>query len=265
MFKVYTDLANEEYHAEKDHLSSSNYKMLLKDIERFYKEKIKGLRESVQKNAFDEGSLAHGLILEPHLVDEEFAMFEGFQKRGKAFEAFKKDNQGKTILSKSQWKKVERWVENYKKLPVAVELTDKCEKEVSLFGHYMGIKSKVRADGINPEEGYILDLKTSGYDTDIDTFKSVIMDFGYDISAALYTEMFEAYYKKPFDFYFVVLGKKDNACNVYKLSEESKQRGKEQLFKAVRTYKKCKRTGIWKNERRKLEVQNVTDYEILEV
>jgi hypothetical protein len=85
------DLTNDEYHAERDHLSSSNLKQLLKDPADFYDKKILGNSKQEQKNVFDEGSLAHCLILEPHMLDVDFAIYDGFRKAGKQWEALKKN------------------------------------------------------------------------------------------------------------------------------------------------------------------------------
>lgn len=262
---IVKNLSNEEYHSEQTHLSSSNYKTLLKDTEKFYKEKILGEKEQKTSNAFDEGSLAHAFILEPHLVDVEFAMFDGFRKAGKAWEDFKNSNPDKTLLSKPQWKRVEGWIDNYRKLPAATELLKGCDVELSLFGKFNNIPTKVRADAINIEEGYIVDVKTSGYDTDLESFKLTVDQFGYDLSAALYRKMYSDYFKKDFDFYFVVLGKKDNKCNVYKISKNTISKGNIQLAKACKIYRECIKSGDWTTKTKKLEVQCVDDYEILEV
>ena len=74
---------NEEYHGDKSYLSSSNLKLLIKDLPRFKKEVLDGQRENKQVNAFDEGNYAHSLILEPNTIDDEYAFFPGFKKLGK--------------------------------------------------------------------------------------------------------------------------------------------------------------------------------------
>ena len=105
-------------------MSSSNLKLLLKDTEKFHKEKILGEREPIKGNNLDEGNYAHTLILEPHMKEEEYVIFDGNRKAGKAwkdFEAQHKDS-GKIILSAAQKLKVENWVESYKKRPEAVNM-----------------------------------------------------------------------------------------------------------------------------------------------
>ena len=261
---IYKTLSNDAYHSEQKHLSSSNLKMLLKDTNQFYKEKILGEREPLKGAFLDEGNYTHSLILEPHLVPEEYIFFDGNRKAGKewkAFEAEHKDS-GKTILSNTQKIKVESWVESYKKRPEAVDLVEGADKEFSLFAEMLGVPLKVRADIINIEKGFIADVKTTASDPDVDTFKFTVEQYGYDLSAALYTDLFSRRYDKQFDFYFIVLGKRTHTCEVYKVSEATLGKGRKKVLDAVKIYKGCMESGKWDNEK---EIKPITDYEILEV
>jgi len=282
-WKIYkgTELSNEAYHAEKEHSSSSNLKDLtskkkgrydkdLWGIEKYYQEKILGEKgEQKKSNAFDEGSLAHCLILEPHNLDVDFAIYPEFRKAGNNFKTFKAAEEAglnRTIVSKSQFKKVQSWVDAHYANKTAVNLMKGCEFEYSLFGEINGIKIKVRADAINIEEGYIVDVKTTSYDTDRESFAETVNGFQYELSGALYTQLFSMYYGKKFDFYFDVLGKKDKSCEVYRLGEDSTRKGNKKVRDALSVYSKCSESGIWVNskpaESKKLEVKN---YEILDV
>ena len=261
---IYKTLSNDAYHSEQKHLSSSNLKMLLKDTNQFYKEKILGEREPLKGAFLDEGNYTHSLILEPHLVPEEYVFFDGNRKAGKewkAFEAEHKDS-GKIILSNTQKIKVESWVESYKKRPEAVDLVEGADKEFSLFAEMLGVPLKVRADIINIEKGFIADVKTTASDPDVDTFKFTVEQYGYDLSAALYTDLFSRRYDKPFDFYFIVLGKRTMTCEVYKVSDLTLGKGRKKVMDAVKIYKGCLESGKWDNEK---EIKPITDYEILEV
>jgi len=90
---LHKTLSNEDYHAEKEHLSSSNLKMLLKDTQKFYKEKILGEKEPLKGAFLDEGNYAHTLILEPHMVEKEYEFFPGNRKAGKDWKAFEKKHE----------------------------------------------------------------------------------------------------------------------------------------------------------------------------
>jgi hypothetical protein len=265
------DINNTDYHAQKEHISSSNLKTLLKDPAAFYDQKILGNREIVSKALqaiFNDGTLAHNLILEPHMFDTDFEVFDGLRKAGKAWEAFKlqhKDS-GKVLISKSQLRKVNMWVDSYRNLPAAVDLIKGGKSELALFGELEGVPIKVMCDYINIESGYIADVKTTSGLIDVDSFRDTVNSFSYQLSAALYSQMFEKHYGRPFDFYFVVLGKRCVTCEVFKLSKKSRKEGDKMVKQALDIYKKCKESGIWEKEVEfNDDENNKGDYEILEI
>lgn len=255
---------NEQYHSDKSYLSSSNLKMLLKNPEQFKKEVIQGIRENKQVNAFDEGNYAHSLILEPQHIPDEYAFFPGFRKAGADWVLFKEMNKGKILLSKPQKHRVEKWVDAYRERKEAVKLISGGMPEHSVAGDLMGVNIKVRADYINVDKGYVADVKTTSYQTDVDTFRHVVNTLNYDLSAALYCQMFEKYYGRPFEFYFIVLGKRDMMCEVYKASEETMEKGSFLVREAIMKYKQCKKTGIWTDTKKDV-FESDSDYEIREV
>lgn len=260
---------NAEYHGDKSFLSSSSYKLLLKSPETFEKEFIKGIRPEIKKstqNIFDEGTYAHSLILEPETVDDEFVFFNGFRKAGKDWESFKEEHEesGKIIMSKAQKMKVERWVQSCQKREKMLNLIQGGFPEHTIAGDFMGIPTKVRADYINIDKGYVVDVKTTAYGSDKDSFVHTVNGFSYDLSAALYCNLFEQHYGKKFDFYFYVLGKRDASCEVFRASDETMEKGMDRLRFAASIYHKCVESGIWKTQD-KTQVIETGDYEILEV
>lgn len=250
-----TDISNQEYHSESLHLSSSNLKLLLKDPASFYDTKILGNKEERKdSDAFLMGSYLHSAILEPHTLEEEYVLYHGFQKRGTEWQEFKEANEGKQIVSKAQKMRIDSWIAQYKKNRTAVKLVSGSQYEVSLFTKLHGVPIKVRADIINEEKSYIADLKTTSGPTDLESFKQTVQKWGYDLSAALYLQCFEQYYGKPMDFYFIVIGKKDLDCTVYKLSQASRDKGEEEILRAIHTYNKCLESGIWTTEQKHVKI-----------
>jgi exodeoxyribonuclease VIII len=261
-------VSNADYHADRNYLSSSAYKLLLKSAKEFESKYILETVEEEQKEnpAFSEGSLVHSYILEPHLVDKEYAFFPGFRKAGVEFQKFKAKNRDKTIISASQKTRCLKCVDNYNENDAAVALVDGGFPEHTICGDFMGINSKVRTDYINVEKGYIADVKTTAWGSDQATFRDTVLRYRYDLSAVLYAEICKQYYGKDFDFYFIVLSKKEPTCDVFKLSEKSYDKGYQDLVKAAKKYKQCKESGIWLDESdiAKKEINN-SEYEILEV
>lgn len=257
------ECSNKDYHADTEYLSSSNIKLLLKDLPKFYKEKILGQKEQKENPNFDIGSYVHSLILEPHMTDLEFAYYSGWTKRGAEFDAFKKENFGKTIISAPQRIKCLGYLDAYKKRKEATSLLVGGLAELTICADIEGISMKMRADYINIDAGYIADVKTTGYSADHASFSLTAENLFYKLSGALYTAIAEKHFGKKFDFYFIVISKVDNTCEVYKLSDASKEYGYRGIMDAAKIYKKCKATGIWENTVQKPVV--LADYEILEV
>lgn len=261
------ECTNEEYHGDTRFISSSGLKLLLKDPGEFYEQYILGNRKEYKQstlNAFDEGSYAHTLILEPSMVDAEYAFFDGWRKAGKEWEQFKLENSGKTLISKPQKVRVEKWVEAYKQRASALELVKGGQAEATVAAEFAGMKLKARADYINIEKGYIADVKTTSGETDVDSFKLTIDKFSYQLSAALYCELFSQFYGKDFDFYFIVLGKRDNSCEVFKTSKETMEEGRAMVMKAISNYKKCIKDNCWQSPEKYAIIDN-EGYEVLEV
>lgn len=252
------DISNKEYHAEKEHLSSTNLKTILKSPEEFYSSKILGHRKEVSKdtqNNYDEGSYAHSLLLEPHLIDEEYKFYSGWRKQGKEWEQFQKDNEGFVLLSKPQKVKVEKWVDSAKKNKLVLPFLTGGQPELTLFGELFGAKIKVRADYFNLNGKYIADIKTTSFPADKDNFKYTALEtYKYHLSSALYLMMLEKHFNCKLDFYFVVLSKADAKSYVYKLSEESRRLGEDLVRKAIQEYLNRKATNDWQSA----SVTNIT-------
>jgi hypothetical protein len=237
--------------------------MILDNPAKFHNEKILGNGPpDLDNNSFQEGSLTHSLILEPHTVASEYAFFEGFRKAGPEWEQFKVDNIGRRILSAPQKARCLAYQRAYEKNTTAKAILSGGQAELSVCQVIEGVQCKARADYINIEKGYIADIKTSSFPVTLDNFKLTVQQYKYDLSAALYCMVFEAYYGKPFDFYFVCISKKELDCHVYKTSERTMREGKQAVLKALGLYRHCMATGIWAAPP---TVEEQDDFEILEV
>lgn len=244
------DVSNKLYHEDRKYLSSSVLKTVLESLAKYHSEYILGLKQpysqSTQSN-FDVGSLIHSLILEPHLVDSSYNWFMGMRKAGTEYETFMANriNPNLPSISVSQSLIAQSCFEAYKKLPAAVNLIKNGFAEQTICGTLHGVPIKTRFDWINVEAGYIADVKSTSYGSDVETFKATCDSFKYQLSAALYTAMAEQHYGKKFDFYYIVVSKKEKTCDVYKTSPTTMKKGKAKVKEACEKYLKAKETNIW--------------------
>jgi hypothetical protein len=87
--EVILDLSNDEYHGEKDHISSSKLKVAYSNIEEFEHDYVKKLKVQKSSEAMDLGTVIHVVTLEDHLFEKEVAIYEK-EKVKKLVEANKK-------------------------------------------------------------------------------------------------------------------------------------------------------------------------------
>jgi ribosomal protein S26 len=240
------ELGNEEYHSQSKWWSSSQVKEALSDIRTFYKTFIsKELSKDFGRQtqiAMDIGTYFHTAILEPEKVIKECSVWEGMRK-GKAYEEFMVKNKGKTVITATDFEKAQALISAVKKDPESMKLLNKGEAEVSAFTKLQGLNVRVRADWIDLDRGFIMDLKSCGGSV-YDEFEIAkkIENLHYDLSAAMYLEAFNRVLKKQkkpllHSFYWV-FASKDTACaQVYKASPRMLALGASKLNRALNTIK----------------------------
>ena len=241
---------NQSYHADRTRESSSGLKMVLKDPAAYYKEYLLLERTEKPGDFFLEGTLTHSLVLEPHLVASEYAVFSGLRKAGKLWEEFKVDpaNTDKKLVSAVQMLRCLKLAEAHKRSKLASALVNENGlSEHSMLGEIGGVGVKARADYINVAGGYILDVKTTSAATGLEFFQETINQYSYQLSAALYAQIAEQTYGKPFEFYFEVLSKQDQGCAIYRTSDATMQKGREMVRDAVEQLKRCRASGVWES------------------
>lgn len=264
MSKLILESSNESYHADKTHLSSSGLKCILKSAAQFHHEYVLGHKEQVDKPAFQDGTLLHALILEPHKIATDYAIFSGLRKSGKYYEEFKEKNKGKIVVSAAQMLRMQNLYKSYQSLPTALALLERTLSEHSMVSTVLDVPVKARADAISISRKCIIDVKTTSMPSVTEVFRQTIQDYMYHLSAALYCQIAFDTYGELHDFYWLVLSKYDGQCNVYKASPETLSMGSALVNQALVKYKRCKETGIWLDEPNKISYDSL-NYEIEEI
>lgn len=266
LVKGLNEVSNEYYHADKEFLSSSKLKLLLKDPAQFYKEHVLGQGVALEGAHLDEGSAIHTMLLEPHLFESEYALFQGWRKSGQAWDTFSHENADKCILSTPQHFRIQKAVEASKRRPEILEMLKGGFAEQTSCTELLGVPVKARCDYINVDKGYIVDIKTTRHPAGSELFKLTVQEYCYQLSAALYCQVFYEQYRKLFDFYFAVYSKADEQWDLYKASSGMLTEGHAMTNRALVTYKKCVQSGIWTIDAlQKSALQLSKEYEIEEI
>lgn len=236
---------NAAYHADTTHQSSSGLKLLLKDPAKYYEEYVLGNRQNKDAKYFREGSLLHTLVLEPEKLDEQYAIFRGMRRQGKVFDEFVAANPGKVVVSAPELLRAQGWANAVKSVRLCQDMLSNGVPEHSMVGTVLDIPCKSRADYINVNNGYIIDLKSTNSPSETELFKQSLFEFGYDLSAALYCEIARQTYGRDFNFYWIVVSKVDDAVQVYQASPVTLSKGTMQYTKAIVLLKQCLATNTW--------------------
>lgn len=240
-------MSNEDYHARPE-FSSSQLKDMLRSAAHFHSHNIVKEHEREVKKHLDFGTLAHTLFLEPELFETEFAILpEDAPRRptevmlkaknpspetlGKIawWENFDANNAGKTLVTAEQMAGAKRIVENLQALSMYAEMQNNfgmAEASIFFTDPAFDLELRIRPDWhIAPcsrfPNGLIIDVKTAN-DARFTAFSKACGNYAYDLSAAMYREGFQQYYRtieKP-AFIFIV-GENDApfVAKQYKASE----------------------------------------------
>jgi exodeoxyribonuclease VIII len=241
-------LSNEDYHSNPTYRSSSQLKDALVDVELFFKLHVSKELQKETTSAMEIGTYYHTAILEPEKLAQECAVWDGI-RRGKAWLEFQETHKGKTILTITEVEKATNLINATKKDSEAMKLLDNGQAELSCFTIIDGVKVRVRADWIDMQKGFVMDLKsTTGSARDVQKTQKNIENYHYDLSAALYLDAFNqvlAKEKKPLlkDFYWVFASKDMQNCQVYKASERMIELGRIKYKRALKNILEASANG----------------------
>lgn len=205
----------------KKYLSNSNIYNLLKNPKAF------GLSQDDSKELLF-GRHFHHLILEPEKAkDVEYVDVKS--RVSKAYKEYVAENNSGMVMLKHEVEHAERLVKAMMGNEYFRDLImdDFNEYEVPAIGEIEGALWKGKADIVGTDCLY--DLKTS---SDIGRFKYKVNDYNYDSQAYIYQELFG----KPL--VFLVIDKTSEMLGEYTVSEDTLDRGRRKVAKAVEVYNK---------------------------
>lgn len=272
---VVASLSSEEYHNHGGTYSSTQLKDLLEDPEIFHRKYIAKTLKRTTVPAFEVGSYFHTGVLEPDKMKVDTAVYSGI-RRGEEWEAFQLQNKGKAIITRAEKDQAEGIIAAVKNSPVAMNRISRGKPEVSAFvtvsvsggqvfteggdkmltphgwekptykfdkKNKVDIPLKVRADLLARD--FILDLKsTTGNVKSESLMKKKVAEYSYDLSAALYLDMFTiALNYRLNEFVWVFASKDLFNCKSYIATQSNIQVGRAKYKKALLTLADCIKTN----------------------
>jgi hypothetical protein len=264
--------SNEDYHADREYKSSSALKMILKDPRQFYYTYVENEEQAPRNmNAMNLGSYVHALILEPEIIEDEFAIYNGAVKRGAAWEQFKAENSHKIIISKSQANLAHSMVNSFEEAEIQLgeemvqiaSFFQKGDAEETMCAEIDGYKVKARFDyrKIFGDFGSINDVKTTSEPIFLapkSKLEEICAQWDYDISAALYVDVAQTVTGIRHDFYFCFISKADHGVRMVKASQQMIETGRKKYKQAIKLLKIAEETGIYfENKIEEIDAINV--------
>ena len=205
-----TELTNAEYHAHKA-ISKSKLDAARKSGKHLQDMLFGPPRESTA--AFDLGTVLHASALPGENPDEiAVRMPDGMKKTTKDGIAFKKEHQGKIILSPADAYLIDQMMLSLREHPfsaslVSGDLKGKAEQSFFCTDSETGLEIKARPDFILEDYSLILDLKTTR-DASPRGFQRSVAEFRYFVQASHYLDVVEgATGRRPEAFLFVAVEK----------------------------------------------------------
>jgi|TARA_Y100000052_G_C2945055_1_gene83243 exodeoxyribonuclease VIII len=203
-------------------LSSSSIKLLHESPKKYFYNTKYGSAES---QALRDGRLLHCLILEPQKFDS-LHFVECSSKNTKIFKEAK--NEYKEVYTSKEKEDAQRLADALLRNEKAIRLINNSEFEVPMIKNILGYPFRGKADVLGNNK--IVDIKTC---SSLKGWKHQAYNYGYDIQAYLYCELFE----KPFgQFHFLVLDKSTLDIAHAKISKEFWESGKQKVERALKVY-----------------------------
>lgn len=223
--------SDEAYYSDRSYLSNSSLKMLRESPTKFDLWR-RGLWQQPDSPVFELGKAVHSLVLEG--IDNAVTFDGRRDARTEKYQMFLQENQGKFILSQSDYNDYLGMSERLQNNKDAMELISKGNPEVPTTGELHGLKFKAKADYLvrDWEDDYIVDLKT--YGKTLAEFEKSARWMLYNQQASLYTQLFGIE-----RFVFVVVEKSwPYDVGIYECSEDFMDSGRRELIKSVDLYDK---------------------------
>lgn len=249
-------MSNADYHALPS-VSSSQLKTILRSPAHYREAYLSGKEKKPPTADMLLGSLTHTLFLEPEMFAEEYVESVKFDMRtnaGKAAAAtFAELAAGRTPVTTEQIQQAHAMA-NAMCDSIAHAAMTGGHAEASIFfkDPGTGLECRIRPDyhvapGDAWPDGLIIDVKSTD-DARSEAFARTCVKFGYDLSAAMYSDGFMQEYgtqNPPVFLLLVVERDAPHGVACYEISDEMLAKGQAKYRTAINTLFACQESGEW--------------------
>ena len=249
-------LSNADYHGLPS-VSSSMLKTILRSPAHYKAAYLSGAPRKEPTASMVLGSLTHTLFLEPEQFNSEYIIapaWDARTKEGKAVrDAFLAAAEGKTVITQEQHDTARMMSKTLRGHAIYEAMTGG-HAEASIFwtDDHTGLACRIRPDyHIAPSDvwptGLIIDVKSTD-DARAEAFSRTCVNFGYDLSDAMYSDGFQQHYgttEPPLFLLLVVERDEPFAVACYECSPEMLDKGNEKYRKAMQLLADSTASGEW--------------------
>lgn len=244
------DITNEEYHRGAG-ISRSAIMSFKKTPRNYHYEYVLGNKEQKETDAFTVGNAFHTYVLEPHLFNDRYHIWEKVDGRKPAsntdkWKAIAAMAGERKLLCADDVKNIKAMNDALKGDEIIASLISGAAYEKSLFwtDKDTGLLCKVRPDILH--DNMVADLKSASSAAFRD-FQNDIFKYGYHIQAAMIHEALFALHGVNIMKFLYIVCEKDDAHDyaVYELSEAAIHKGIEEFKKVLFEIKDCQLSGQW--------------------
>ena len=200
-------ITDDNYFEDKEYISSSMVKQALQGSKKQFDY---AMEQTLESEALLVGSAFHAMMLEPDNYKKLYAFEPNMDRRTKAGKEYilnwKEENKDIPHHLPGKYEEMlinmKESLDNHPRYKDLIKGPDVGEREVIKLFELEGAKCKAKVDYYNPEDNYILDIKTCN-SVKIDDIIESIKKYMYGVQAAFYLDGLKAH-----KFYFVFIEKK---------------------------------------------------------
>jgi len=237
----YPDIPESEYHADRDSLSVSGAKTLLKAPALFRWQQD----HPVHRDVFDFGSAAHALVLGAGMESIYVSPLEEFRTNAAKAEKAEAQRVGLSVITPSDWLKVCDMADVLSSHQLAMRLLSEGQPEVSAYApdEATGVMRRGRFDWLGPE--ILTDYKTAAT-SEPSAFVKAAANFGYHMQAAWYADLAADLDHPAAAFAFIAQEKEaPYLVTVIELPPELVDVGRTRNRRALERFRDCTDSGLW--------------------